>query len=126
MHSGTARFRLPSVRLLASLGLEPLRDPRISPAAQTLGPKAPGGSPPTLGVQIRGAYLGLGLGLVETSDTVTAMDALCQVHSWHRSAACPHSLSPGPQTPLGPRNAPFSPASLLGREVLAKLSAALW
>ena len=76
-HTGTIHFPLLSLHFLASLGLKPLGGPRISPAAETLGPKAPGGSPPTLGVQIRGAYLGLDLGLVETLGAVTEADVLC-------------------------------------------------
>lgn len=43
-HTGTIHFPLLSLHVLASLGLKPLWGPRISPAAETLGPKAPGGS----------------------------------------------------------------------------------
>ena len=70
-------FILLSLHILASLGLESLYGPRISPAAQTLDPEAPSGSPFHTGGGILGTSLWLGLGLVETLDAVTEMCVLC-------------------------------------------------
>lgn len=69
-------FHFLSLHMLASLGSESLYGPRISPAAQTLGPEAPSGSPFRTGGGILGTSLWLGLGLVETLDTVTEMRVL--------------------------------------------------
>lgn len=81
-------------------------------------------------VGVRGTSLWLGLGCVETLDAVTE---ICSVKSTAATdqAHAPTTpillLSPGPPGGhLASPNASSSPVSPLGRQVLAKLSAALW
>lgn len=95
---------LPARPCLSWLGA-PL-GPQNLPSCTDPGSQGSGGPPPTLGLQVRGAYLGLGLGLVETLDSVTEVDVLFEptVGTDQRAApTCPHSLFvPGPLDTLGP------------------------
>lgn len=100
---------LPASPCLSWLGA-PL-GPQNLPSCTDPGSQGSGGPPPSLGLQVRGAYLGLGLGLVETLDAVTEVDVLFEptVGTDQRAApTCPHSLFvPGPlDTPGTPRTHP--------------------